>query len=616
MNDKLLEIIIKARDQASNVMAKVGDSMQRTNQQAQNLAQKGFADIQRAGQSMVAGLAIGIPIIAGALGGMAIKAGVAQAQMQTMSVALETSMGGNIELAKEAQKNITDFASRTPYQIGEVMNAFIKLKNMGLDPSNEALTSYGDTASAMGKTLNDMIEAVADAATGEFERLKEFGIRSKSEGDKVSFTFKGITTTVGKNAEEIEKYLINLGKTNFAGGMAKQSETLAGLFSTLTDTINIKLAGAFDKLGGTQTATNLFKQLTTTIESIDIDKIIKTIGDSFAYMTEQAQKLVAQLRDEPIVQELEKLWATVDQVLMYQSVLVGIGGVLVALAVIAVASFAVVAYSALTVAAPFIALGVAIAALYYMWQTNFMGIQGFTAQLFEQLQPVFQQIGTELQALGNDLLELWNVLSPVLIPTLQFLAVVIGGVLYTSVVLLIQIFLSMVQVIRIVVRTAIDIFSSFSLAWQGVSKLFVSLIQGDMQGALRGLSMFAQGIFNGIVAVIRGAMNLARTPVNTMIRTYNKVNDTFGGADISELPAFALGTTYAKGGLSLVGENGPELVNLPRGSRVNTASTTANMSGGGGVTINMQIGSFLGTAKDRRELVDALYNELSNLKPA
>lgn len=44
--------------------------------------------------------------------------------------------------------------------------------------------------------------------------------------------------------------------------------------------------------------------------------------------------------------------------------------------------------------------------------------------------------------------------------------------------------------------------------------------------------------------------------------------------------AFANGTPSAPGGLSLVGERGPELVNLPRGSRVHTAQETSRMMGG------------------------------------
>lgn len=43
---------------------------------------------------------------------------------------------------------------------------------------------------------------------------------------------------------------------------------------------------------------------------------------------------------------------------------------------------------------------------------------------------------------------------------------------------------------------------------------------------------------------------------------------------------FAVGTRNAPGGMALVGERGPELVNLPRGSQVIPAAQTSNMMGG------------------------------------
>lgn len=45
------------------------------------------------------------------------------------------------------------------------------------------------------------------------------------------------------------------------------------------------------------------------------------------------------------------------------------------------------------------------------------------------------------------------------------------------------------------------------------------------------------------------------------------------------IPGFAGGTSFAPGGMAIVGENGPELVDLPRGSRVSTAGETAGMLG-------------------------------------
>ena len=69
---------------------------------------------------------------------------------------------GSAEKAGIAFAFIQDFAATTPFQLEEVVAAFIKLKALGLTPSEEALRSYGNTATAMGKSLNQMIEAAAD----------------------------------------------------------------------------------------------------------------------------------------------------------------------------------------------------------------------------------------------------------------------------------------------------------------------------------------------------------------------------------------------------------------------------------------------------------------------
>jgi len=166
------------------------------------------------------------------------------AEFQRLEASLVT-VEGSTSKASASFDLIKTFAQQTPYQLTEVTDAFIKMKAMGLDASLESMQAYGDTASAMGKPIMQMIEAVADAATGEFERLKEFGIKASSEGDKVKFTFKGVTTEVGKNAAEIEQYLIKLGQTNFGGGMARQMETLGGQLSNLQD----NWANTFNTLG-------------------------------------------------------------------------------------------------------------------------------------------------------------------------------------------------------------------------------------------------------------------------------------------------------------------------------------------------------------------------------
>jgi len=203
--------------------------------------------------------------LAGALSGITAALGFselvkANTQYQKLNASLET-VTGSAESADRAFMQIKEFAAETPFQLGQVVDSFIKLKAMGLDPSQQALMSYGNTASAMGKSLNQMIEAVADATVGEFERLKEFGIKASSEGDRVKFTFQGVTTEIEKNAQEIQQYLLDIGQTQFAGAMEKQMNTLGGVFSNLEDSffnlaISIGEAGLNDLVMDFAKATN------------------------------------------------------------------------------------------------------------------------------------------------------------------------------------------------------------------------------------------------------------------------------------------------------------------------------------------------------------------------
>ena len=162
---------------------------------------------------------------------------------------------GSTENAAKAFKELQAFAKTTPYDLAQSVEGFAKLKNLGLDPSIDSLKSFGNTAAAMGKDLNQMIEAVADATTGEFERLKEFGIKSKSEGDKVTFTFQGVSKTVGKNAKEIQQYLLDIGNTQFAGAMDARAKSLDGAISSLGDSwkqllLTVSQGGVGDAIAG------------------------------------------------------------------------------------------------------------------------------------------------------------------------------------------------------------------------------------------------------------------------------------------------------------------------------------------------------------------------------
>ncbi len=238
------------------------------------------------------GLAIGATALAGFN-----KLLNTQRQFDVINAGLLTATGSS-EKAAIAFEAIQEFATKTPYDLAQVSDSFIKLVNLGLTPSEKALTSYGNTASAMGKDLNQMIEAVADASTGEFERLKEFGIKASKQGDQVKFTFRGVSETVAFESGAIEDYLIKLGENNFADSMSNRMKTLDGALSNLGDAwdqtfLNISKGGAGEAIADVvNMGIDALASLNDWLLSGELEGAFASLGESFAPWVEDARSAV------------------------------------------------------------------------------------------------------------------------------------------------------------------------------------------------------------------------------------------------------------------------------------------------------------------------------------
>lgn len=148
--------------------------------------------------------------------------------------------------ANEAMKMLQQLAADTPSSLQEWTEAYIKLINRGIKPTRQELINMGDLAASQGKSIDQLIEAVLDAMTGENERLKEFGIKASKNGEITKFTFRGITTEVRNTEDSIKDYLLSLGKIEgITGSMAVQMEELEGIQSNLGDSMD----AFFNKVG-------------------------------------------------------------------------------------------------------------------------------------------------------------------------------------------------------------------------------------------------------------------------------------------------------------------------------------------------------------------------------
>lgn len=158
---------------------------------------------------------------------------------------LKNATGSGKE-ASAVMQTLQQLASDTPASVAEWTEAYIKLVNRGLKPTTSELTAMGDIATSQGKDIDQFIEALLDAMTGENERLKEFGITAKKNGETTAYTFKGVTTEVQNTDQAVKNYILSLGKLQgVQGSMATQMKELGGLESNLGD----QLDNIYNKIG-------------------------------------------------------------------------------------------------------------------------------------------------------------------------------------------------------------------------------------------------------------------------------------------------------------------------------------------------------------------------------
>ena len=177
-------------------------------------------------------------------GGLALFAGKKMAEdimdvggaFESLGIRLET-IQGSAEKAKQSLDWVEKFTATTPFELDQVSDAFTRLEAYGIS-ATKWLPKLGDTAAGMGKDLNESVEMFADAIVGEFERLKSFGVKARTVGDQVTFSWnqngKAMQLTADKTSDGISAALEKIFK-RFEGGMLKQSKTWGGMLSNLAD---------------------------------------------------------------------------------------------------------------------------------------------------------------------------------------------------------------------------------------------------------------------------------------------------------------------------------------------------------------------------------------------
>ncbi len=244
-------------------------------------------------------------------------------------------------------------------------------------------------------------------------------------------------------------------------------------------------------------------------------------------------------------------------------------------------------------------------------------IQPVVMAIYEFLKPSLEALWNTLQEkLMPALQKLWEQLEPVLMPVLKFLAILIGGILlgaiwlfinainvvYTVISFVIDIIAKWIQMTKENVTTVIDAVKAIIDWFKKLPENVRNIVDGivnwfrnlpgrimDAIGSLwekftgffgrlgEGMKNGISGAIEGVKNIVKGGINWVIDKVNTAIRAVNNTAGKLPGVpNIPEIPKLYKGSNFFGGGLALVGERGPELVNLPRGSQVTPADDTAS----------------------------------------
>ena len=249
-----MEILISVKDKASKAIRKVQTKLKKLGK----VAKKVGSGMGKAFKGLIGTLfnfRTSVIALAGAAGLGALAKGIVNTgiEFENYKATLKTVLGTQ-EKANKAFDWLKDFAKKTPFDINTLSESFVKLAAYGID-GTKSMQSLGDAAAAMGKDIMMAVEAMADAQTGEFERLKEFGVkaiqitkanatRMGASLEQVGKTALAFTDKMGKeafkiidrnNRKQVTSTIQAIWNEKYKGAMEERSKTLDGMLNNLND---------------------------------------------------------------------------------------------------------------------------------------------------------------------------------------------------------------------------------------------------------------------------------------------------------------------------------------------------------------------------------------------
>lgn len=531
-------------------------------------------------------------------------AGVTADEVDKLSKALQKTTKYSDEEVRSAENLLLTFTSITK-------DIFPDATKIVLDMSTALGQDLKSSSVQVGKALQDPILGVtalrrvgvnfSDAQKDVIKNLVDTG--RKAEAQKL--ILKELQTEFGGSAEAA-------GKT-FAGSLAR----LKNAFNDIQETIGVTIV---------RFLTPLIQKVADFVNRIDWEKVIKKAKDSLKSLWE-AMKVIATGDFKGGIFGLEEDSPAVMALLKVHDVLVGIKNTGVAV------------WNGLKKAVDF--LTPSIQALFNeVYRNLFPALQRFYEQVIKPLAPVIGAVLVAALWLAINALNVFSKAVSFVLDTASTLFTfftqtlpagfeaainwivqkviwlkdnfweVVGFIIGFFATLPFKLPLFIIEAFAKIVSFILsfkwsEIFAGIWWAMQGVwDKITQIVVKAwhyihDLKWSDL-LTGIAKGFANALIGIIEGALKGALKGLPGNIES--KIH----------LPRFAKGTDFAPGGLAVVGERGPELVNLPRGSQV-VPNDRIGSGSSTNINISVNAGVFMGSDVEARKAAQTILNHMKQL---
>lgn len=221
MARKQVEILIKARDLVTGTLGRITSGLQRM---AQNVSQS-FRNTANAVFSL-RGAIVSLGLFK--VGQSFVDAG---SQVEQFRLQL-TALTGDARKANAVLTSMREFAAQSPLMTEDVIQAFIRLRAVGVENAEKTVESLGKVALIFNRQVSDV---ALGFISFEREVLRRLGVEMERTTNqavlKAGEGAKRITIVTENSAEAIRKALIEIWEKQFPNALELAKETFKGAMS-------------------------------------------------------------------------------------------------------------------------------------------------------------------------------------------------------------------------------------------------------------------------------------------------------------------------------------------------------------------------------------------------